>query len=421
MTETGETGNELSMLKSTLNEKAKLNKEGGKLFIRNITQGIALTENEAEILEVLDLALIDSDKPDNWWSAEILSGLRNGLNENDQNYSGLKMRHKILLENFSPSINGEIRRASIALLHEIDFDVQTNQAYLDKASQVVLDRSKDLNYREDALLLLRLDLDRIDYSLLQQLINPVEAESFQKLAIRIYSDKSGQDAAEYYINNWQTFTPSIRNEMMRYLVMKDVSIQALISALEANKIQKNALTWSQKVRLMNHRNPDIKRSARALLDLPETSNEELLNKFSDALAQKGELVNGAEVFKTHCSACHQVNGANGIDFGPDLGSIRNREKRFILNDIINPNQSIADGYNLLTITMKSEEVVTGIITSETPTSIAVRYLEGTDKIIPRVNITGIQVIEASAMPEGLGGVISGDEMTDLLSFLKSEK
>jgi len=88
--------------------------------------------------------------------------------------------------------------------------------------------------------------------------------------------------------------------------------------------------------------------------------------------------------------------------------------------MIHGNPGANNGYDLITITLKNNETFTGVTTSETPTSIAVRYLDGVDKIIARENISGVEVIETSAMPEGLGSLISSDNMTDLLSFLKGE-
>jgi cytochrome c2 len=50
---------------------------------------------------------------------------------------------------------------------------------------------------------------------------------------------------------------------------------------------------------------------------------------------KGDTAKGLIVFKTVCGVCHQYQGEYGKVFGPDLGSIRNREKASIMTDILN--------------------------------------------------------------------------------------
>ncbi|MDA0196331.1 MAG: dehydrogenase [Bacteroidetes bacterium] len=416
----GAPGKELTMLKEALVEQSKIAGESGRLFIKNLSQGITFSEKESDILEVIDLALSNQSMPDNWWSSQMLTGLRNGLDESGETYTGLQTRQNALLKTFNENSNNGIRRSAIALLMEIGIDASSAQRHFRSAEQILTDSENNADFREDALSLLRLDGNRNDSTLLQKLINPVETESLQKLAMWVYSDQSSVESAKYFVRNWKSFTPSLRDESMRRLVSSEEGIMVLIDALTTDAIQKDAMTWPQKVRLMNNRNTEIKRLARNLLASPETSNEELMAKYKDALATKGDQLKGVAVFKVYCASCHQVNGDDGIPFGPDLGSIRNREKQFILNDIIDPNQSIADGYDLITVTLKNNETFTGVVTSETPTSIAVRYLDGVDKIIARENIAGIEVIETSAMPEGLGGLIGSDEMTDLLSFLKAE-
>jgi putative heme-binding domain-containing protein len=77
-----------------------------------------------------------------------------------------------------------------------------------------------------------------------------------------------------------------------------------------------------------------------------------------------------------CGVCHQYQGRYGRAFGPDLGSINNREKASIMTDILNPNRSIAVKYDLWNVTKKNGERVVGIMSSETSTAITLNQLDG---------------------------------------------
>ena len=128
---------------------------------------------------------------------------------------------------------------------------------------------------------------------------------------------------------------------------------------------------------------------------------------------------GAVVFKNICSLCHQINGANGRAFGPDLATIRNRDKQFILADILDPNRSIADGYELWKIERTNGETLSGIISSETSITLTVRFASGHERTVPRNEIVKLEAIETSAMPRGLENAVSMEEMADLIAFIKS--
>jgi putative heme-binding domain-containing protein len=135
----------------------------------------------------------------------------------------------------------------------------------------------------------------------------------------------------------------------------------------------------------------------------------------------GDAGKGSVVFQKNCAICHQVGGISGISYGPDLASIRNRELQFILADIINPNRSIADGFENWTITLLDGKKEKGIISNETPFAITLKEAGGKEKTIQRSQVKSLESDKTSAMPPGLESNISIPEMADLLAYLKKGK
>src|SRR5690606_14202041 len=143
-----------------------------------------------------------------------------------------------------------------------------------------------------------------------------------------------------------------------------------------------------------------------------------LETYRSALDESGDTKKGALLYEAHCSACHQIGGGYGVAYGPDLAAIRNRKPETVLKDILEPNASIADGYDLWEITMTDGAVKRGIIASETPTSITLSVYNQADEVISRQDIVSLTSMAMSLMPAGLEHQITPQEMNDLLTFVK---
>jgi putative heme-binding domain-containing protein len=111
----------------------------------------------------------------------------------------------------------------------------------------------------------------------------------------------------------------------------------------------------------------------------------------------------------------------GVAFGPDLGTVHNWQPASIMSNILDPNQSISDGYDLWEVALNTGEPVQGIIASETPNALTLRQANGQVTTIARPDIKSLKALGQSAMPTGLDKGISQQEMADLLAFLRLGK
>jgi putative heme-binding domain-containing protein len=171
--------------------------------------------------------------------------------------------------------------------------------------------------------------------------------------------------------------------------------------------------------LMNHDDLAIRNRARLLLAETSEDRNEVLEKYQAALITPGDAAKGRVVFERVCASCHQIGGQYGKSFGPDLASIRNRHAEFILSDILNPNRSIADKYEMWSLVKKNGDQMNGIIASETPSAIRILFVGGEEATLERADLQNMEASATSAMPSGLENSISVKEMADLLAFLKN--
>jgi quinoprotein glucose dehydrogenase len=145
--------------------------------------------------------------------------------------------------------------------------------------------------------------------------------------------------------------------------------------------------------------------------------------FSSSLAG-GNAVEGRKIFfekaEASCLRCHKV-GNEGGEVGPNLSKIGTEKTRaYILGSIVAPNKEIAQGYETTVLSLKDERSLAGIIKSETDTQIILNTPEDGLVTVKKSEISGRDK-GLSSMPDGMGQVLSGRELRDLVEFLANQK
>ncbi|HTL54184.1 MAG TPA: PQQ-dependent sugar dehydrogenase [Candidatus Limnocylindrales bacterium] len=144
-----------------------------------------------------------------------------------------------------------------------------------------------------------------------------------------------------------------------------------------------------------------------------------------ALLHQGEPSRGKQLFedenKIACAKCHTVDGSAGRA-GPDLFAVGDKFGRGdIVDSILHPSQTIAEGYAATTIETKGEEVYTGVIKRATADSIELMLGDARLIRIPTQDIAARYNSEISLMPDGLVSGLALQEFTDLIEYLVSLK
>jgi putative heme-binding domain-containing protein len=143
-----------------------------------------------------------------------------------------------------------------------------------------------------------------------------------------------------------------------------------------------------------------------------------MQDYQAALTLQGEASQGKAIFLANCAVCHQVGGKAGRAYGPDLGTVHAWAPADIMSNILDPNRSIAHGYDSWEVMTNNEETVQGIITNETPTAITITDANGKITNIARQDIKSLKALGISAMPAEWEEKINKQQMADLLVFLK---
>ncbi|MEO8429137.1 MAG: PVC-type heme-binding CxxCH protein [Verrucomicrobiota bacterium] len=164
-------------------------------------------------------------------------------------------------------------------------------------------------------------------------------------------------------------------------------------------------------------------SLRALMN-KETENPRAKLAEFETLLDGGRAEHGRTIFfgnKVACSTCHSIGNAGG-KVGPDLtkaGAIRSG--RDILESILLPSSTFAQGYESYFVTTSGERELSGIIVRQSGTDLVLRDASGAELQLRKDQIRELRRSAISIMPEGLERGLTREEFRDLLAFLKSLK
>lgn len=145
--------------------------------------------------------------------------------------------------------------------------------------------------------------------------------------------------------------------------------------------------------------------------------EDLVRELAGGDVRRGQLVFNNPKFA--CSTCHSIGYAGG-HIGPDLTTVsKTRTERDLLEAIVYPSASFVRSFEPYTVTTKSGTVVNGLLKKDAPDEVVIASgADGTTRI-PRADIAEMAPGTVSVMPQGLDGLMTKQEFSDLLAFLKA--
>lgn len=138
----------------------------------------------------------------------------------------------------------------------------------------------------------------------------------------------------------------------------------------------------------------------------------------------GDKVAGQKLFNEHavaaCMRCHKVGGQGG-EAGPALDGIASKkDRRYLLESIVNVNAAIAEGFQMVILTTNKGETIAGLLKKETAQEFVLEN-PGT----PAVTIKKSDVKQRDNAPSGMlpniADLITPRELRDIIEYLASLK
>lgn len=389
----------------------------GTLIQRLSAMTASSLDNDA-ILDLVSKGTYTNSGQVSPWQAPLLVGLAQGLQSKKIQGTTLRPAENMLLKASFENHSIEVRQASLEFLKVLGVTESSHAKILkEKAKAIAANKGLSEQERVIGINFLSLFKSEDNKTFFKSLLQPIEPNEVQLAALQAISRIPDTSAAELIVELWPSFTPAIREEGLNTFMVNNDRISILLDAMENGIIQPNNIGWPRSVRLMNNSDIPLRTRARLLINKEEKSSEEILQQYQTSLTLTGTQLKGQTVYQENCAICHKMGQDSGMAFGPDLATMKNRRPENILSDILLPNLSIADGYDLWSVEMQNGENLQGLIASETPTAILLRFAGGQERSLARQDIRSLKVMEMSGMPSGLENNINTQEMADLLAFI----
>lgn len=325
----------------------------------------------------------------------ILTGLGDGLR-----------RHGITISQAATKLEDKTDRENI-------------ESLFSKAIQMASQGDLPTDVRSQAISLLRhADYNNCGPQLLELALND-SSQTIRLAALETLRSHSAPEIGEALVEAFSQQTPVVRRTLLGVLLARPASTKLLLDQVEAKNIALTEISASDLAQLTRHRDQEISERAKTLQaqSIP-ADRKEVLAKYQAALTLKADPKRGVEVFKKNCATCHRV-GKHGVNVAPDIGDSRTRTPATLLTNILDPNRAIDNNYFSYNVIMNSGKVHTGIITSETATSITIKQPEAKVLEILRSDIDELQSTGISLMPVGLEKSVPLQDMADLISYIKN--
>jgi putative membrane-bound dehydrogenase-like protein len=253
---------------------------------------------------------------------------------------------------------------------------------------------------------------------LPPLLVPQEPQEVQLAAVRALSQHTNPKVGELLLKSWGGYSPSVRREVLEALLSRSERVQTLLDAMAKKKVLAGQLEPARLDQLRKHPNPKLRQQALKLLAGQIASDrQKVVTAYQPALDLKGDVVRGKAVFQKTCATCHRLENV-GVEVGADLQSIlHNKTADTLLVDILDPSREVDPRFIEYLVTTKAGKVMSGLIASETASSLTLRRAEKAEDTILRNQIERIQATGKSLMPEGLEMQLNQQALADLLAYL----
>ena len=254
-------------------------------------------------------------------------------------------------------------------------------------------------------------------------IAPGNPEPLVLEAIAGLSQLGGQTTAEALFVQWKNFSPAARRTAAETLASRGNWASQLLSELEQKRILASDIPAAT-IRTLTRSEADygmLAKRATAIFGRVRDANADKLKliaaKKDMILGAKGQpdLKAGHEVAKKICFTCHKLHG-EGADIGPDLTGVGRSSLDALLANIIDPNQIIGAGYEMVEITTKDDRSVSGRMVENTDTRVRLLSAGPKEDVVAKSDIAKLRVSELSVMAEGLEQMPDAD-FRNLIAYL----
>jgi putative heme-binding domain-containing protein len=212
----------------------------------------------------------------------------------------------------------------------------------------------------------------------------------------------------------------VRATLISSLTRRGDWARGLLEEVDRGAIKREALTPGNVFAIQNLGDAGADKLVKKLWGSVRQSSEAKEQKITNVrkllAGAKGSPEEGKKLFTGRCAVCHTLNG-EGAKIGPDLTGYERDNLDFMLPSIIDPSLAIREEYVAFNVTTKQGQSLIGFMVQNDPKVVAIKDLTGNVVKLAREDVTSLNGLTTSIMPEGLLDTMTDAEIRDLFAYL----
>ncbi|QDT56088.1 Cytochrome c [Caulifigura coniformis] len=288
---------------------------------------------------------------------------------------------------------------------------------LENAARIAAESDAKPAARSQAFQLLAMGDPNSLLGVAEEALTPQTPSSLQTVIAKAVADSAGDKSAEWMVSHWSSAAPALRVEFLEGLMRSPSRTKILLAAVESGAVKAVELPADRREQLRIHPDASIRELASKLFEAASADRLKIVAEYEPAL-EKGDAERGLAIFKKTCAQCHKV-GNDGFLVGPQLVSVKNKSPRDLLLAVLDPNREALPQFMNYTVATDDGRIFTGILVSETDSSVTLRRAEGKEDVIPREQIEILKSTGQSLMPVGLEKDLSAQDVADVIAWIKA--
>ena len=252
----------------------------------------------------------------------------------------------------------------------------------------------------------------------------VNDRSVSEAAIRGLASFNLPETPKLIMSQFGRLDPAARKAAIDTLCSRPAYATELLNAVGEGKVPRDAITayHARQIAAFNDTALNAKLSATwGEVRIPTEKKKEQIAKLRTQLEasnkEKVDLVQGRLLFQKVCANCHGLFGQGG-NLGPDLTGSQRSNLEYLLENILEPNATVAADYRMSAVTLKDGRLLTGLVFKRA--NKAVEVIGPTEKkTVLAEDIDSIKPLNVSPMPENLLETLKPEDIRNLFGYLMS--
>jgi putative membrane-bound dehydrogenase-like protein len=257
-----------------------------------------------------------------------------------------------------------------------------------------------------------------DVDTIKRLLTPQTSPGIQQVVVAHAARRSEKQLASVLLAGWKSHSPALRSQILSVLSTRTAWVEVLLEKLDSGALSPTEIDASMRQRLATTQDAVLRsRLEKIFAATTNADRQQTVAAYQAALKLPGDPTRGKVMYGKLCTNCHK-HGDAGHEVGPNLASLTNKTPAVLLTSILDPSSAVEAKYLNYIVVTNDGRILTGMLATETASSLTLLAAEGKQETILRRDIDQLQSTGKSLMPDGLEKDLSPQDLADLIEHVR---